>query len=122
MEIKSSIQAFDLSALKYTQLFSCLGFHFSPCLHARINFHGLATTAFFWWPWLLASSFPRNTDTHLFQSIDVPVVTDSFGGKSKLNEPVGTKMRGSGGVAGRKKWWERVFCLTDHKTFSSNIF
>lgn len=91
----------------------------SACPH---KFLRTCNHCLFLWPWLLASSFPSNTDIHLFKSIDVPIVTDSFGGKSKFNVPVGTKMHGSGGVAGRKKWWERVFRLTDHKAFSNNIF
>jgi hypothetical protein len=38
----------------------------------------------FLWPWLLASSFPSKTDTHLFKSVDAPTMTGSFGGKNKF--------------------------------------
>lgn len=47
MEIKSILQSFTLPALEYIQLVSCLGFHYSACLYARINFYRVATTAFF---------------------------------------------------------------------------
>lgn len=56
--------SFSLLALEYIQVFSCLGFHLSPCLHAPINYYRLATTAFFCGPgyWHLVSQV---TLTHI---------------------------------------------------------
>lgn len=117
MEIKSSIQSFNLSALEYIQLFSCFVFHFSPCLYEHINFYRVATTA-----WLLASSFPSNIDTHLFKSIDVPIVTDSFGGKNKFTCQLEQRSMGMGEQQGERNCGRGLFRLTDRKTFSNNIF
>lgn len=37
LDIKSNTELFGLPALECIQMFSCLGFNFSPCLRACIN-------------------------------------------------------------------------------------
>lgn len=76
----------------------------------------------FFVPWLLASSFPSNIDTHLFKSIAIPIVTDSFGGKNKFTCQLEQRSKGMGEQQGERSGGSGIFQLTDHKTFSNNIF
>lgn len=90
----------------------------SVCIHKCFT---VTVTDFFCGPGYWHLVFPSNIDTHLFKSIDTPIMTDSFGGKKQVYMPTGTKEPGFGGITGRMKWWDRIIWLTDHKTLSSNI-
>lgn len=74
------------------------------------------------WLLLLASSFPSNIDTHLFKSIDVPIMTDSFGGENKFTCQLEQRSMGIREQQGERNGGRGLFGLTDHKTFSNNIF
>lgn len=73
-------------------------------------FSRVTPTAFFCGPGYWHLVFPSNTDTHLLKSIDAPIMTDSFGGKTSLHanwNKFGGEPR-LGEKAGRMKWWDRI--------------